>query len=132
MAGDFLDTNVLIYQFSTDVRKAERAESLLRGGGTISVQVLNEFANVARRRMMLGWDEIHSLLDTVRALLDVVPVDVETHADGMRLCERYGFSVYDGIIVAAALRSGCETLWTEDMQHGLRIGSLALRNPFAG
>jgi predicted nucleic acid-binding protein len=131
MPGDFLDTNVLIYQFSADPMKAERAEALLRAGGTISVQVLNELGNVARRKMALGWDEVRLLLDTVRALLDVIPLDVELHTEGMRLCERYGFSVYDGMIVAAALRSGCETLWTEDMQHGLRIGGLMLRNPFA-
>ena len=131
MPGSFLDTNVLLYQLSNDPGKAERAEALVREGGTISVQVLNELANVARRKIGLAWTEVQALTDTLRALLNVVPLDADMHAHGLRLCERNGFSVYDGMIVAAALSAGCDTLWSEDMHAGLKVeGSLTIRNPF--
>ena len=131
MPGSFLDTNVLLYQLSNDPGKAERAEALVREGGTISVQVLNELANVARRKIGLAWTEVQALTETLRALLNVVPLDADMHAHGLRLCERNGFSVYDGMIVAAALSAGCDTLWSEDMHAGLKVeGSLTIRNPF--
>lgn len=131
MSGNFLDTNVLLYQLSNDPGKAERAEDLVREGGTISVQVLNEFANVARRKIGLAWAEMHALSETLRALLDVVALDEDMHAHGLRLCERYGFSVYDGMIVAAALSAGCDALWSEDMHAGLKVEErLTIRNPF--
>lgn len=133
MPGSFLDTNVLLYQMSNDRGKAERAEELVREGGVISVQVLNEFANVARRKIGLAWAEIHALSETLRALLDVVPLDEDMHAHGLRLCERYGFSVYDGMIVAAALSGESDTLWSEDMHDGMKVEDrLTIRNPFTG
>lgn len=131
MPGNFLDTNVLLYQLSNDPGKAERAETLVREGGIINVQVLNEFANVARRKIGLAWAEVHTLSETLRALLDVVPLNADMHAHGLRLCERHGFSVYDGMIVAAALSAGCNTLWSEDMHAGLKVeGRLTILNPF--
>lgn len=131
MPDSFLDTNVLLYHLSNDAAKAGRAEALIREGGTVSVQVLNELANVARRRMGIQWPELRTITDTVCALLHVVPLDTTIHARGLRLCERYGFSVYDGMIVAAALEAGCGVLWSEDMHDELCVeGSLTIRNPF--
>lgn len=131
MAGSFFDTNVLLYLTSTQTEKADRAEQLLRDGGMISVQVLNEFANVARRKMALSWLEIRSLLASIRGLVEVVPVTVEVHDAGLVLAERYRLSVYDALIVAAALIGGCEVLLSEDMQHGLHIDRrLRVINPF--
>jgi predicted nucleic acid-binding protein len=60
MPGNFFDTNVLVYLASGDVAKADRAEATLAKGGSISVQVLNELANVARRKMQMSWDETHA------------------------------------------------------------------------
>ena len=132
MPGSFLDTTVLLYQLSTDAEKAERADALVRGGGTISVQVLNEIANVARRKIMFAWNELHSYLETVRALLVVVPLDVAAHDQGLRVCARYGMSIYDGMIVGAALAAKCDILWSEDMQDGMLVdGVLRIRNPFS-
>jgi predicted nucleic acid-binding protein len=132
MPGSFLDTNVLVYLASGDAAKADRIEALLASGCTISVQVLNEIANVARRKMRLGWEETHDFLGMVRALTTVEPVGIETHDEGLRLAARYTLSIYDGMIVGAALLAGCETLWSEDMQDGLRIDDrLLIRNPFA-
>ncbi len=131
MPGNFFDTNVLVYLVSADLLKADRAGALVRGGGVIGVQVLNELANVARRKMHLSWSDTHHFLATIRALLPVRPMTPETHILGMTLAERYGLSVYDSLIVAAALEADCTTLWSEDMQHGMVLnGSLHIANPF--
>jgi len=127
----FLDTNVILYAASTDLSKARRAEALIEAGGLISVQVLNEIANVARRKMALTWPEVHALLNSVRGLLEIAPLTLETHQDGLALSERYGLSVYDAMIVAAALEGRCETLWSEDMRDGLVVNDrLIIRDPF--
>ena len=131
MSDSFFDTNVLIYIASGDVAKADRAEATVAAGGTISVQVLNELANVARRKMRMSWAETHAFLDMLRGLLAVHPVSLETHETGLRLAERYGFSIYDAMITASALHAGCDTLWSEDMQHGMTLDEgLRIVNPF--
>ena len=131
MPGSFFDTNVLLYLASGDPVKADRAERLVAEGGTISVQVLNEIANVARRKMRMSWKETNGLLAVVRGLLPVVPVTVETHEVGLSLAERYGLSTYDAMIAASAVLSGCDTLWSEDLQHDMAIDNrLRIVNPF--
>ncbi len=129
--SSFLDTNTLIYLASGDGHKADRVERLLSHGVVVSVQVLNEIANVTRRKLGWSWDDTNGFLSMVRGLVDVLPLTVETHGTGLALSERYGFSVYDGQIVGAALLSECDTLWSEDMQDGLLVASrLRIRNPF--
>jgi len=131
MPGSFFDTNVLLYLASKDSEKADRTERLIADGGTISVQVLNEIANVARRKMRMSWKETHGILAMLRGLLPVVPVTVETHEAGLALAERYRISTYDAMIAASAILSGCDTLWSEDMQHGMAIDDrLRIVNPF--
>lgn len=131
MPDEFLDTNVLIYAFTTDPR-ASTAQQLLERGCLINVQVLNEFANVARRKLKLTWTELNDALDDIRALCPTIaPVTLDTHSAGLQRAQRYGLSVFDGLVVAAALEAGCATLWSEDMQHGLVIdGRLTILNPF--
>ncbi|WP_292084306.1 PIN domain-containing protein, partial [Mesorhizobium sp.] len=107
------------------------AETAIAAGGAISVQVLNEFSNVARRKMRLSWMETHTFLSALRGLLTVHPVTIETHETGLALAERYSFSIYDAMIAAAALHAGCDTLWSEDMQHGMALDEgLRIANPF--
>src|SRR3954471_7703475 len=106
MLGDFFDTNVLLYVASGESEKADRAEALVRNGGTVSVQVLNEIANVARRKMGLPWDEAHGFLGLIRGLLVVEAITVATHETGLALAERYGLSIYDSMIAASALLAG--------------------------
>jgi predicted nucleic acid-binding protein len=131
MPGSFFDTNVLLYLASGDPVKADRAERLVAAGGTISVQVLNEIANVARRKMQMSWKETNSFLAMVQGLLPVVPVTIETHRTGIALAERYGFSTYDAMIAASAMLSGCDTLWSEDLQHDMAVNDrLRIVNPF--
>ena len=128
----FFDTNVLLYLLSNDAARADRAEALLAAGGVVSVQVLNEFASVASHKLMMTIPEVREILSTVRSVCVVKSVDVETHDLGLELAERYGFSIYDGLIVAAAVRAGCAILYTEDLQRGQVIENLTIRNPFVG
>jgi predicted nucleic acid-binding protein len=131
MPGSFFDTNVLVYLASDDPVKADQAEAALAGGGAISVQVLNEFTNVARRKMRMSWAETRAFLSVLRELLIVHPVTIETHETGLALAERYGLSTYDAMIAAAALQAGCDTLWSEDLQHGMVLDEgLRIVNPF--
>jgi predicted nucleic acid-binding protein len=131
MPGDFFDTNVLVYVAAGSSAKAKRAERIIAAGGVISVQVLNELAIVARRKMRLPWTETRSFLSLIRGLLPVHPITVEIHETGLAVAERYGLSIYDAMIVASALHADCDRLWSEDMQHGMKIkGRLRIANPF--
>lgn len=130
-AEHFFDTNVLLYLLSSDASKADWVEAALAAGGTISVQVLNEFASVALRKFGMPLTEVREVLQSVTRACAVRPLTVVTHQRGLQVVERYGFSLYDLLIVAAALESGCRTLYTEDLQHGQRIEkTLVVRNPF--
>ncbi len=131
MPGRFFDTNVLLYVAAGDPVKADRAEQLIGGGGTISVQVLNEIANVARRKMGMSWAETHAFLSMIRGLLPVQPITIEIHETGLALAERYGLSTYDAMIAASAMQADCDTLWSEDMQDGMVLDDrLRIVNPF--
>jgi len=131
MSGDFVDTNVVLYLLD-DGPKADRAEAVMAQGPRISVQVLNEALVNCRRKAGLSWDETNIFLSGIMALCPVDDITLHTHEVGRALAERYGFSVYDAMIVAAALIAGCSTLYTEDMQDGLLVeGQLRLVNPFA-
>ena len=133
MPVSFFDTNILVYLASGDASKADRAEATIAGGGSISVQVLNELANVSRRKMQMSWNDTHAFLNMLRGLLTVHPLTIETHETGLRLAERYSLSTYDSVIVASALHAGCDTLWSEDMQHGMKLDEgLRIANPFRG
>ena len=131
MPGSFFDTNVLLYVASGDPAKADRAEELIGAGGVISVQVLNEIANVARRKMGMSWTETRAFVSMVRNLLPVQPLTLEIHETGLALAERYELSIYDAMIAASALHADCETLWSEDMQNGIVLNDrLRIVNPF--
>jgi predicted nucleic acid-binding protein len=131
MPGSFFDSNIVLYLASEDLLKADRAQELVSEGGTISVQVLNEIANVSRRKMGLSWAETRNFLSMIRGLLKVEPVTIEIHDLGISLAERYQLSVYDSMIVSAALFAECDTLISEDLQNGLFInGRLRVLNPF--
>lgn len=127
----FIDTSVLLYLLSADNHKADQAEIILREGDLISVQVLNEMAHVARRKLAMSWLEINEVLALIRSVCPAAPLTIETHDRGMLVAEQYGFSVYDAMIVAAALLGGCRTVYSEDMQDGLLIDhQLRICNPF--
>jgi predicted nucleic acid-binding protein len=127
----FFDTTILIYAISAGDSRAAIAEGLLASGGNLSVQVLNEFAAVAKKKLKLSWDEVAEALDAARALCDAAaPLTVAIHEAALGIAERYGYHLYDALILAAALDAGCDVLYTEDMQDGQKVGALTIRNPF--
>ena len=127
----FFDTNILLYLLSGDDAKADAAEALVGEGGHLSVQVLNEFASVATRKLDMTHAEVRDVLAPIRAICHVHALTEVTHELGVHLAERYRLSIYDGMIAAAALDADCTTLFSEDMQDGLLIErSLRIRNPF--
>lgn len=127
----FVDTNVLLYLISKDAAKAARAERLLAGRIVVSVQVLNEFASVARRKQCLEWGELAQVLAGIRRFADVRAVGVDTHERGLALAQRYQLGIYDAMIAAAAMEAGCETLMSEGFQAGqVLVDRLTIRNPF--
>jgi len=129
---DFFDSNILLYTLTSDDPRQAVATGLLVQGGTISVQVLNEFASVARRKLKFSWLEITEALTALRELCAAsIPLTVATHEAAVTLAARYGFAFYDAVIVASALEAGCTTLLSEDMQDGLIVETrLTVRNPF--
>jgi predicted nucleic acid-binding protein len=131
MAGEFLDTNVLIYAFTDDPRN-QKAQELLGKGCVIGVQVLNEFTNVARRKLGMTWEELREALSSILIVCPtVLPMDLEVHSDAIAIAERYDYRIFDALMIASALRGGCEILWSEDMQDGMVInGRLHIANPF--
>jgi predicted nucleic acid-binding protein len=130
-AGIFLDTNILIYAFSSDDPRSLRAEELLAAGGTISIQVINEFTNVMRRKLSRTWPDIEAAIAVLSEFLGrPLPLTSETHAGALILARDHGLSFYDALIVAAAQQAKCIYLLTEDMHHGQKFGNLTIANPF--
>jgi predicted nucleic acid-binding protein len=129
--GEFLDSNVLVYGFTSDPR-AHKAQELLARGCTASVQGLNEFVNVARRKLGMTWVEVRDALAAIRTLCPtILPIDIDTHTDALQIAERYRLSIFDALMVTAALRVDCRILWSEDMHDGLIVeGRLRVANPF--
>jgi predicted nucleic acid-binding protein len=126
----FFDTNILVYAQQAN-GKADRARALLAGGGKLSVQVLNEFTAVSRRKQRREWREISEAIVDVLAVVDTpLALTLELHAAAQAFAEDHRLSFYDALIVAAALEAGCDTLFTEDMQHGRKFGGLTIVNPF--
>lgn len=132
MSGrSFFDTTILIYSLLSEEPRAAIAEKLLIEGGYISVQVLNEFTAVARRKLNMSWEEIGDALLAVRALCEPpAPLSVKTHEAALEIAARYGYQIYDALLLAAALDADCDTLYSEDMRDGQTIEGLTIRNPF--
>lgn len=133
MSRAFFDSNILLYSVNKDDARRRRATDVLMEGGIVSVQCLNEFASVARRKLGLSWEAVADAREQLLVYCDrVVPLSLQLHEQGLLLAQRYGLSVYDGLIVGAALAADCDILWSEDMHHGLLVhGRLRIINPFA-
>jgi predicted nucleic acid-binding protein len=112
----FLDTNVLVYALTSDDSREETAKAIVGAGGIISVQVLNEFVAVLRRKLRRDWGYIDMSLQALRRVLGTpVALTDETHTLAADLSRRYDFSIYDSLILSAAKLAGCRLLYTEDL-----------------
>jgi predicted nucleic acid-binding protein len=111
---------------------AHHAEELIAEGGKVSVQVLNEFAAVAREKTSMAWGEVQLALESIQILCpDPLPITLDTHKEALALAEKYGYKIYDALIVASALEARCTILYSEDMQDGQVIErQLTIRDPF--
>ena len=131
-AKHFLDTNVLIYAVAENDPRASKAEALLASGGVVSIQSLNEFVSVARRKLGMSWKDVKEFLDLICILCpDPIPILLDTHRAALTISEKYGYRIYDALIASAALEAGCKTLYSEDLQDGQIVNRrLTIRNPF--
>lgn len=132
MSADiFLDTNALVYAYSQGDYRTDAARQLLLNGGVVGVQVLNEFVSVARSKLAMTWAEAQEAIKNIVILCpNPRPLTIETHLHALEFSKRYGFSIWDALIVAAAAQAGCSKLLTEDLQHGLVVESVRIENPF--
>ncbi len=127
----FLDTNVILYAFRRDDPRSQTAEALLAAGGIISVQILNEFVAMARGKLGRTWEEVRGALKVIRVFCpDPMPLTVAIHDHAVQLADRYGYSIFDSLVIAAAIQAGANTFYSEDMQDGQTIEGLTIRNPF--
>jgi predicted nucleic acid-binding protein len=127
----FFDTNVLLYAQQRDAKGA-RARTLLASGGSISVQVLNEFAAVSARKQGKDWNEIAEAIEDALAVVEPpLPLTLDLHLAARTLAARHNVAFYDALIVAAAIEAGCDTLYSEDLQNGRSFGQLKVVDPFA-
>jgi len=134
----FLDTNILVYTFGDeDLEKRDRArtlvaEALSGSHGIISYQVVQEFLNAALRKFAkpLTAADAERYLKVVLEPLCSVFASIELYHQAIDIAERWKYSFYDSLIIASALQSGCTVLYSEDLQHGQKIGGLRILNPF--
>jgi predicted nucleic acid-binding protein len=133
----FIDTNIFVYALlESEPIKKRRANELIEnaiecGLGVVSYQVAHEFLNVAfRAPNLMPAATAEAFLSIVFRPLLHAPPSVELYSEALRIRGRYEFGWFDSMIVAAAMESGCRTLYTEDMQHGMKIGRMRIVDPF--
>lgn len=129
----FADTNVAIYAVDVDVAKREKALAVLAARPVISTQVVNEYLNVLLAKRKLARADANELARALMATSDVAAVTPDITELAMHIGERYQINHWDSLIVAAALATGCDVLYSEDLQDGQVFeGRLTVKNPFAG
>jgi predicted nucleic acid-binding protein len=130
----FIDSNLFIYSY-TDVlpEKQATARKLIEELPQIfiSTQVLNEFINIMLKKMKIPWDVITGNLQEIIENTQVKTISAQTVLKACNIADKYNFSYYDSLIIAAALEVGCNTLYSEDMHHNQLIeNKLKIVNPF--
>ena len=127
----FFDTNILVYATIGNDPRSQAAQAILGGGGTISVQILNEFVHVARRKLGKSWAEIEKAVVLFSHLLEPPsPLTLDIHRAAFDMARRHGLNFYDSLVIAAAAHAKCSVLYTEDMQDGRSLAGVTIRNPF--
>ena len=140
MNADFVDSNVILYLLDdSDDRKREAANTLIRDGlqeGTVSIsfQVVQEVLNVVTRKFARPStpEQTRAILNNILMPLWRAMPSQALYQHALEIQDRYRYSFYDSLVIAAALESGCTRLFSEDLQAGQRIEHLTIENPFAG
>ena len=130
-APQFLDTNIFVYAFGDDER-TETAQEIMSAPYVTSVQALNEFAHVMRRKLRRELSEIRKGTVAIqKASARIIPLDIALNHAAFDLVARYNLSFYDALMIAAALEAQSTVFLSEDLQHGLTINNtLTIQNPF--
>ena len=128
----FLDSNVCVYAFDIDSRKKAKALDLIVGSqATVSTQVLMETANVATKKLKFKQEDVQLSVDYIAAVCSLHVVRLSTISLAFQVTRKHQYALYDALIIASALESGCSILYTEDMQHGHLVDNrLKIVNPF--
>ena len=127
----FVDTNVLVYATLENDPRSEPARALLATAVVFSVQALNEFVSAARK-LRREWSEILEALAFLEAICSTpASLTLATHRLALEIARRFGYHIFDALMIAAALEVSSETLYSEDLQDGQKIGELTIRNPFS-
>lgn len=128
---EFADTNIVVYAVGHHSNQHTKARQILAEGVAVSAQVINETVNVLTRKQGVSLTIAHEVAENLLELCQVIPVDAQTIRKAITLTRRYQLSHWDSLIVAAALLSGCEILYSQDMQHGQIFDTqLKVVNPF--
>lgn len=130
-APPFFDTNIVLYAFTPSGEKTLTAERILFEGGVVSVQVLNELTSVSRSKLKMSWTEVGMVIHGATIMCpNPQALTFGTFIEARHISEQYGFSIWDGMILASALEAGCAVLYTEDLQHGQVVEGVRIENPF--
>ncbi len=126
----FFDTNILVYAILDTGEKQKVAMNLLKAGGNVSIQAVNEFCNVARKKAKLEWSAITSIVSVIKNLVDIHPIGQDENDRAAVIANEYGFSFYDSLMAASAVRHDGDILYSEDLQHNQSVVTLTVINPF--
>jgi len=126
----FADTNIVLYTIGQDAHKASIARRIIAAHPSVSTQVINEVTNVCLRKLGFTREQAYAFAEEVMRRTEVLPVDELVTRKSAELAIRYQLSNWDALIVAAAVLAGCETLYSEDLQHGQVIDGITIENPF--
>jgi predicted nucleic acid-binding protein len=132
MSGEnFFDTNILVYAHSVRDYRTATARQLLLNGGVVGLQALNEFVSVARTKLAMTWPEVQEAVEKIVILCpNPRPLGFQTHLRALEVSKRYGYSIWDSLIIAGAAEAHCSKLMTEDLQHGQIVEGVQIVNPF--
>ncbi len=135
----FIDTNIFIYSFDSNNPDKQQialeliGNALQSSSGVISYQVIQEFLNVASRKFVkpLSISDCQKYLNIVLEPLCEVFTSFELYHQALEIMDRWRLSFYDSLIISAAFKANCNLIYTEDLQHGQKVGDLEIVNPFS-
>ena len=129
----FIDTNILLYAYSTEKNKQKIAQSIINTNNNIyiSKQVINETINILIKKFKLNIKDIINVVKELEKEFIILDFDIQTQLNALKLKQNYNLQFYDALIVSTALKNSCTILYSEDMQDKLVIEKkLKIINPF--